>query len=125
MHPPLRDRKYRLEHAEREAVKAELHALLIACARARRIVTYSEVCAELTTVHLHPHSFVFAHLLREVCSEGFELGEGILCALVVSKTTGMPGGGYFRGMADLGFDASDLEKRWREDVEEVFARWAS
>jgi hypothetical protein len=100
-----------------------MRALLIDLARRRELITYSEMCARLETVTLHPHSFVFARLLREVCGEEEAKGHGMLCALVVSKTTGMPGGGYFRGMAELGFDASDLEARWREDVDAVFAYW--
>lgn len=120
------DVRFRLTDAEKSEVKEEVRDLLIQLARTRQIVTYSDFVMMLQTVHLHPHSFIFAHLLRQVCGEEEEKGSGVLCALVVSKATGIPGAGYFRrgDVQDTEMDPDDLEGRWRADVEAVFARWA-
>ncbi len=121
MRPPARTK---LSDAEWHAVKDEIRAILIELAQSRQTITYSGLCLRLQTVTLHPHSFVFTRILREVCGEELEKGHRMLCALVVAKATGMPGGGYFGAMAQLGADASDLEARWREDLEDVFTYWS-
>ena len=110
---------------EREAVKAEMRDSMIAAARERRTMTYTELAESLHTVYLHPHSYLFAHLMREVCREEEAKGHGMLCALVVSKQTGMPGGGYFRLAALRGLDPSDLDAMWRQDLESLFSIWSS
>ena len=114
----------RVTDMERPAVKAEMAAILIECARQRQTITYGNLCGRLTTVSLDPGTFIFSHLLREVCAEGLRKGYGQLCALVVSKATGMPSAGYFaRSVLDIsGPDA--LEALWIAERDEVFLRWA-
>lgn len=114
----------RVTDMEREVVKQEMTTVLITCARDQRTITYGGLCAELTTVTLDPGTFIFSHLLREVCAEGLRKGYGQLCALVVSKATGMPSAGYFaRSVLDIsGPDA--LEAFWVAERDEVFLRWA-
>lgn len=119
------DGRYRLTDAEKSTVLDELRTVLIAAARARELLTYTELALRLSSVAVHPHSFVFAHLLRECCRRAELAGEGLLCALVVSRLTGMPGAGYFRrpGLPpDL--DTGDLEAVWRSELEAVYQRWA-
>ncbi|MBE2272449.1 MAG: hypothetical protein IAE80_29705 [Anaerolinea sp.] len=118
--PP--DRKS-LASADYSAVKAEIHAILIDVARARQTITYSELCLHVTTASLHYHSHIFHRLLREVCADAWEQGDGKLCALVVTKQTGMPGGGYFDGTSPA--ESPDLEAAWRADLESVFELWSS
>jgi hypothetical protein len=115
---------YRLTPEERATAKEELREILIYLARTRQTATYSDVCMMMQTVHLHPYSFIFTRLLTEVCGEEEAKGHGMLCALVVAKLTGMPGAGYFRGMAALGRDQSDMEASWRAEVEQVFEYWS-
>lgn len=117
-----RGEKVRLTDGEKGSVKAAMHAVLIEQAKAKQTITYSDLAARLPIL-IHPHSFVFSRLLREVCAEGFAQGHGQLCALVVSKATGLPSGGYFVGIATPTRDMSDLEAAWREDLEALFGRW--
>lgn len=116
--------RFTLTAAEWEVMREAMHAELIDLARARRIVTYSEL-ALLLPVYVHPGSYAFTRLLTQVCAASLQAGEGLLCALVVSKSTGVPGAGYFRSLAEQGVDVSDYETCWREDVERVFARWSA
>lgn len=117
--------RYSLTAMERPVVKAEMLEILIETARRRELITYSGLAERIPSVHIHAHSFIFTRLLREVCSEAFDAGHGLLCALVVSKSTGMPSGGYFqRDLADK-LSAHDLESIWREELESVYAQWAS
>ncbi|MDL1900234.1 hypothetical protein FBR02_05640 [Anaerolineae bacterium CFX9] len=117
--------RYSLTAMERTAVKAEMRDILIAAARARETITYSGLAERIRTVHIHAHSFIFTRLLREVCADADAAGDGFLCALVVSKATGMPSGGYFqRDLADK-LSEQDLEAIWRDELESVYALWAS
>lgn len=119
------DAKYRLTDVEKQSVIAEMRMILIACAQQRQTITYGELALRIQSCAVHPHSIVFAHLLREACRQAEAAGEGLLCALVVTRTTGMPGGGYFR-RDDLppDLDASDLEAFWRSELEQVFVHWS-
>jgi hypothetical protein len=75
-------------------------------------------------VYIHHRAPGFHHLLDEICDEEIARGHGKLCALVVSKTTGIPGGGYFGGLASPDRDAADLVALWRADRDEVFDYWS-
>jgi hypothetical protein len=114
--------KVRLSEMERRTVKDFMRAELMAQARLRQLITYGELARRLP-VRIHPHSFVFTRLLQEVCGEALRAGHGQLCALVVSKATGMPSGGYFTGLAGLGRDHADLEALWQADLEALYALW--
>jgi hypothetical protein len=101
-----------------EAMRLEL----IELAKQKRFVTYSEL-ALMLPVYIHPGSYAFTRLLSRVCAEEEEAGHGLLCALVVSKSTGIPGAGFFRGAALRGYDASDPDTYWQAQLEQVFAYW--
>ncbi len=114
--------RFTLTEVEWETLVTAMHVELIELAKQGRIVTYGEL-ALLLPIYVHPGSYAFTRLLGQVCSAADEAGEGPLCALVVSKSTGVPGAGFFRGAAEQGIDVSDYERYWREQVERVFARW--
>ncbi|MBK8020691.1 MAG: hypothetical protein IPK19_04480 [Chloroflexi bacterium] len=122
MNPPAR---FKLTESEWTAVRAEMYAELIALAKARQIITYSDLALRLPSVYVHPGSYAFTRLLGEICDLEEEAGRGMICALVVSKATGMPGAGYFRGAAHRGRDVSDLDRCWQEECERVFDAWAN
>jgi hypothetical protein len=116
--------RYKLTEVEKETVKEEMRAVLIHLARTRQTATYTDVTLMLQSVYLNPGSYIFTHLLSEVCGEEWAKTGVMICALVVSKLTGIPGAGYFRGMAQLGFDCSDIQRCWQEEVERVFTYWS-
>ncbi len=112
-----------LADADYQALKAEIRALMIEAARARQTITYSELCRELKTAHLHYHSTLLTKLLSEIGQVEVEAGRGVLPAVVVTKQTHIPGGGYFAGMD--GVDADALEAMWRDDFDSVCDYWAA
>ncbi|MDZ4764219.1 MAG: hypothetical protein SGI73_06665 [Chloroflexota bacterium] len=121
------DGRYKLTDAEKTTVKAELRAALIAAAQARELLTYTELVLRIPSVVLHPHSFILAHLMREVCGDEYDKTGVMLCALVVSKLTGVPGAGYFRGFGAASAasnEDNDWKIAWREDVERAFSYWS-
>lgn len=116
--------EYRLAESDRRAMKEELRAVLRELAANREIATYTQVASRLTTARIHPGSYIFSHLLREVCGEELATGNGMLCALVVSKSKGIPGAGYFTGTATEGRETADLVALWQQDVQAVFELWS-
>jgi hypothetical protein len=117
--PPAR---FTLTEVEWQTVVQAMRVELIDLAKRERVVTYGEL-ALMLPVYVHPGSYAFTRLLSEVCLAAERDGEGMLCALVVSKSTGIPGAGFFRGMAERRRDTSDLERCWRDELERLFAHW--
>lgn len=120
-------RQHKLSEADLSAVKEEMRAIMIEMARARETITYSELALRLQTAYVHYHSFTMARLLNDIGSEEIDAGRGVLPAVVVTKTTGIPGGGYFgiarHEVADAN-ELNELEAYWRQDLEAVFDYWA-
>ena len=114
--------RYTLYEGEWDVMVAAMHVELVELAKQKRIVTYSDLSL-LMPVHIHPGSYTFTRLLTQVCDEEERMGHGLLCALVVSKATGMPGAGFFRGAAQRGYDPSEPQAYWHAEVERVFAYW--
>ena len=121
MHPPAR---FTLTEAEWEVVRAAMRVELIELAKQKRIVTYGEL-ALLLPVYIHPGSYAFTRLLSQVCAAEEAAGHGLLCALVVAKSTGIPGAGFFRGAAERGYDSSNPDQYWRDELDRLFAYWAA
>ncbi|MCY4008907.1 MAG: hypothetical protein OXF22_04045 [Anaerolineaceae bacterium] len=105
-------------------LKAELRHTLISLAKARRTISYSELARQLQTATIHHRSPLFTPLLIEVCDEAERAGDGSLCALVVRKSDGIPGKGYFEAAALRGADVHDPYAFWREEAEKVWEQWA-
>jgi len=116
--------RFKITETEWQLVHDEMYAALIAVAQARQTITYSELSLRIPSVHLHPGSYTFMRILGAICEAEEAAGHGMICALVVSKATGTPGGGYFRAAALRGRDTDDLQHYWEEEVERVFAAWA-
>lgn len=117
-----RPARFKLTDVEWNVVKDEIRLILIDVARQRQTITYSGLCLRLHSVRLHYHSFIFHKILREVCREVWEQGGGQLCALVVAKQTGIPGGGYWTGLDAL--PADDLVALWQQDLDDVYDKWS-
>lgn len=115
--------KYGLEPQTWQAAKAEMRWLVILTAKMQAVLTYGELAAQMTVISPHPGSYVFQALLREMCREEEAAGRGMLCALVVSKATGLPGAGFFKALIYDGHDCSDQARCWQEQVQQVYAYW--
>lgn len=105
------------------AAKAQVKAVLGESARARRTITYGELCDAVHAIRLFPRSRALLGMLHDVCTEEDEARGIMLASIVVSKATGMPGKGYFAFAETLGRDTSETETMWRAEVERVFAAY--
>lgn len=117
--------KYGLSETQWIEAKAEIRRILIEVAQHRSTITYGELASQLTTVSVHPYAYAFGALLREVCNDEEVAGRGLMCALVVQKSSGMPGNGFFKYAGQLGRDVSDYKTCWYAEIERLYAIWDS
>ena len=83
----------------------ELERLLIRAARAGRTLTYADVLAHFELQVAPRRVFALCRDLGEVCRRNRARGEPELAVLVVRKTDGLPGEGFFRSAwADGSYD---------------------
>lgn len=110
-----------------EAAKAEGKEALVACARDRRMVPYSEFIRQIHSISFDgPHDLRLRPFLGEISQSEERAGRGMLTALVVHKHGDyQPGPGFFELAKSLGHDTSDVEKFWIQEVKKVFAAWQS
>jgi hypothetical protein len=104
-------------------VKAEIRQIIIDTAKARQLITYSELTRMLQTAYVHYHSHVLTRLLIDIGSEEHAAGRPILPALVVAKQTGRPGPGYFK-LAPGETEISDPIEEWEQEVQRVYQYWS-
>jgi len=117
--------KDKASQARWETVKDEIRDILIRYARDRKTITYSELTRMLQTTYIHYHSHILVRLLDEIGSEDDAENRPGLPALVVTKQTGLPGGGFFAGLAsEVSENPDAMETYWRKQVEAVFNYWA-
>jgi hypothetical protein len=104
--------------------KAQARTILIECAKARRMITYSEQVANLNALPMHARDPRLFRLLEEISREEDVLGRGLLSALVVHKVGDMePSTGFFELAKDVKRDTSDRLDCWINEVKRVFRTW--
>jgi hypothetical protein len=106
--------------------KREARDLMVARAKIRGMIAYSELAANITAVDLEAHDPRLFHLLGEISSEEDTAGRGMLSAVVVHKVGDMePGTGFFELANQLGRDTSDILKCWVAELHRVHAYWSN
>lgn len=107
-----------------EAAKEEARQVMIECARARRMIPYSDLVAKITRIRLQAHDARLSHFLGEIASEEDAMGRGLLTVLVVHKSGDMqPGPGFFELAQSRGRDTSNIVECWVEELKAVFSYW--
>lgn len=115
--------RYGLTEVSWNAIKAEMHHILIGLARAQKTISYSALAAQIQTASIHHRAPAFVYILREIAEENVAEGCPNLAALVVRKQTGVCGPGFFRHAAMMGFDVSDPAAFWLAEFERACDFW--
>jgi hypothetical protein len=117
--------KHGFSDAAWQAAKAEGKAALAECARAKKMISYTDFTHQICAISLEtPYDPRLPHFLAEISTEEAKAGRGMMTALVVRKNGDQrPGGGFFELAERLGYDVSDPEKFWIDQVDKVFASW--
>lgn len=106
-----------------DAVKEEVRDILIDCARQRKTITYGELSSRLTTAHIPAYSYAMSAILGDIIREGEPQEWGVLATLVVRKSDGLPGAGYFKAMSQRGISESDYRTIWQTEFDRVCDYW--
>jgi hypothetical protein len=116
---------YGFPSADWKAAKKEAKAIMVARAKVRGMIPYSELVKGVRTLRLDPHDVRLFHLLGEISAEEDSAGRGMLSVLVVHKTGDMqPGPGFFELAGELGRDTSDILKCWVAELHKVHGYWS-
>jgi len=109
-----------------QAVKAQIRALCIEAARHHDTLTYGDVIHALgPEAGLVPRSPIFHNLLGQMCHEEEVAGRGLLCALVVAKSTGIPGNAFFPTLIQARGCADGPQACWERERDWLFDYWSS
>jgi hypothetical protein len=107
------------------AAKEQARAAMIARARVRRMIPYSDLVNQISAVEFRAHDTRLFHMLGEISVEEDEAGRGMLSVVVVHKHGDMqPGPGFFVLGQHLGYDTQDLLEFWIEQLRKVHASWS-
>jgi hypothetical protein len=110
--------------AQWAAAKAEAKNAMVTRAKVRGMIPYSELVAQIGSIHFDAHDIRLNHLLGEISSEEDDDGRGMLSVVVVHKTGDMqPGPGFFELAEELGRDTSDILLCWIEELKRVHKYW--
>jgi hypothetical protein len=90
------------------------------------MITYGELCREITAVHFDPHEPALWNMLGEISHTEAEAGRGMLSVVVVHKYGDMePGTGFFELAGLLGRDVSDRTACWVAELHRVHGYWST
>jgi hypothetical protein len=90
-----------MSEAGRLADPVEVRAILVASAKARESITYSEVLGFLGHAFSRPKMRQLCKVLGHIDDEGQERGEPELAVLVVRQSDGLPGQGWWIARAEV------------------------
>jgi len=105
------------------AAKDEGREAMIARARRRSLITYSDLVSEIKSIRFEPHDPRLFHFLGEISSDEDDAGRGLLTALVVHKVDMQPGDGFFVLAKARGRNTSDPVRFWAEELGRVYSVW--
>jgi hypothetical protein len=75
-------------------------------------ITYSELCEQISSIELEPHSYALSHLLGEISEAEHQEERPLLSVLVVLQETREPGAGFFDLARRLGYDCANRLDFW-------------
>ena len=119
-------RKYGFPAPEVEEATEEARKILVRTARAETTISYSELAEEVQAIPLEPHSTAMDGILGDLSEEEDMYGRGMISAVVVHKEGDKrPGKGFFELAKKLGYDTSDKELLWVQQLSKVYGYWGT
>lgn len=106
-------------------ILSEARTVLIMRAKAGTTISYSELSYAIQAAHIHPYSYAMVSLLDRLSEIDASEGKPLLATLVVRKSSGRPGPGYFHKTFSGLALPDDLETYWQQQFEAVCACWQS
>ena len=98
---------------------------LVQVAKAKELITYSEIVPLIDTKINSPRDPRLGKILREICSYEVHNGRPMLGSVVVHKIDRRPGIGYFKGAENLGLFSGGEKFTWESELDKVYRYWSS
>jgi hypothetical protein len=126
MDPLERLMNYGFSKAQWDDAKVEAKKVLVARAKTRGMIPYSELVASIKAITLDAHDPRFFDLLGEISTEEDTAGRGMLSVIVVHKHGDMqPGPGFFELANKRGRNTKDILACWVTELHSVHAAWSN
>jgi hypothetical protein len=108
-----------------QAAKAQIRAVLVECARRPVMIAYSQLVPRIVAIDLQARDPRLDELLRQIATDEYHAGRGMLTVLVVHKSGDQrPGRGFYECAVSLGLDTSDEDRLWVEQFNSVHEFWS-
>ncbi|KAA5603556.1 hypothetical protein [Blastochloris sulfoviridis] len=104
--------------------KEEARNEMILAAKRRSVITYGCICKKITAVNISHIDGRFYKLLCDISREESEKDRGMLSVVVVAKSDGRPGDGFFDFAATLGYDVSEKQVFFAKELNKVYEYWS-
>lgn len=116
--------KYGFPAPDVEKATEEAWRILIRTARAETTIAYSELAEQVQAIPLQSHSAAMDSILGDLSEEEDTYGRGMISVVVVHKEGDKrPGKGFFDLAKELGYDVSDRELLWVQQLKKVHDYW--
>lgn len=117
---------YGISQDEWHQAKDEMRLILIAVARSKSLIAYSDLVAKVLSVQFEAHDPRLDDLLCEISTEEDTAGRGLLSVVVVHKSGDKkPGRGFFALAKSRGRGTEDEIQCWVEQLQQVYSFWSS
>ena len=117
--------KHGFDESAWEAGKKEARQIMYAVAKKRDFVSYSDLVAQISAVHMEAHDPRLAHFLGQIAREDDDQGLGLTTVVVVHKSGDkQPGPGFFEMAASQGRNVKDKIACWMKELNVVYDHWA-
>lgn len=121
----MESKKYGFPAADVEKATEEARSILIRTAKAETTIAYSELAEQVQAIPLEPHSAAMDGILGDLSEEEDTYGRRMISVVVVHKEGDKrPGKGFFDLAKELGYDVSDRELLWVQQLKKVHDYWS-
>ncbi len=91
-------------------------------AKQRHTITYSDLVSQISHVQMDAHDIRLPHFLGQIAREDDNAGMGLTTVVVVHKSDGKPGPGFFEMAESQGRTFNDETTFWIEELNRVHDR---
>jgi hypothetical protein len=106
-----------------DAAKAEAKRYLVAKARQHQTVTYSELSLAIQSITIPHYGYMMTGMLNDIHRDDLQFQRPGLATLVVRKSDGLPGPGYFKSERELGIPEGSYKEIWQARFDDVCDYW--
>lgn len=114
---------YKSEDWEKAKVEAEEY--LIESAKKKCTISYGDLALKIKTIHIEAYGEAMSNFLDEISRKTFDAYGFMLSSLVITKSTGKPGQGFWTLAQVLNGEQKIWGYWYRKEIEKIFKYYES